>query len=75
MQNLIAKNKKLESKIYNLEQEKKDNFHELMSTQAEFTSLQRSSTNLENRMKDRLTQEHSEADNLKRKLKKSELNF
>ena len=26
-------------------------------------------------MKDRLTQEHSEADNLKRKLKKSELNF
>ena len=66
----MQKNKELESNINSLEKEKTENFLELVSTQEEFSSLQRSSTNLENRMKNRLTQNHSEADNLKRKYKK-----
>ena len=42
----------------------------LMSTQEEFSSFQRSSTNLESKMMNRLTEETSEAEKLKRKYKK-----
>ena len=42
----------------------------LMSTQEEFASFQRSSTNLEGKMMSRLTEETSEAEKLKRKYKK-----
>ena len=70
MQEIVEKNKILEGQIKSLEHEKLDNFNMLMSTQEEFSSFQRSSTNLESKMMNRLTEETSEAEKLKRKYKK-----
>ena len=70
MQELAEKNKNLEEQIKSLELEKQDNFNMLMSTQEEFSSFQRTSTNLESKMMSRLTEETSEAEKLKRKYKK-----
>ena len=49
--------------------------NELLTQKEEYNHLRRSSTNLENSMKNRFTQDLSEMESLKRKYKKLELSF
>ena len=60
----------MQSQVSLLEKEKQDNFLELVSTQETFSNFQRSSTNLETKMKTKLDKEHTQIDYYKKYSKK-----